>query len=86
MLRIITVAVMCFCTPAMADDCFQIVTPIATAGSGGVPPTAGPAIKINRCTGETWMLNLVTVQNSGAAWHWTPIGTDQTEIVWPWLH
>jgi hypothetical protein len=68
---------------AAAEECFQIIAPIAPASTVGAP-AAVAAIKLNRCTGETWVLSLLNIPGKpgGNTWRWTPINNEDHEAVW----
>jgi hypothetical protein len=86
MIRLLTIALLLFATPAMAEECFLVIAPVAPGSTVGVPSAIG-ALKVNRCTGESWVLSLIGVRQaggtSGNAWRWTPINTEHSEAVWP---
>ena len=83
MLRIATALILA-ATPAVADECFQVIAPVAPAGTVGVPAAVG-AIKLNKCTGETWMLSQMATQTSKGApaviFKWTPIPVEDSAAV-----
>lgn len=39
------------------------------------------AIKINKCTGETWVMRMVAVGNGGTSIRWFPVKEDTREPV-----
>jgi hypothetical protein len=69
---------------ATPQDCFQVIAPVAPGGTVGAPPAIA-ALKVNRCTGETWVLSLLSGIGSskGQAWRWTPLSSEPYETVWP---
>jgi hypothetical protein len=83
MSRLLTIVLLLLATPtAMADECFVVIAPVAPGSTVGAPPGIG-ALKVNQCTGETWILSLMTVPSKGRAWRWTPISVEAYEAVWP---
>jgi hypothetical protein len=66
---------------ATTQECFQVIAPVAPGATVGAP-LAIAALKVNRCTGETWVLSWLTI-GKGQAWRWTPISSESTEAVWP---
>ena len=82
--RLLMFAPLLLATPVAAEECFQIIAPVAPASTVGTPPAVA-ALKFNRCTGETWVLSLLNVPGKpgGNAWRWTPISDEQHEAVWP---
>jgi hypothetical protein len=87
MSRLLTVVLLLLATPVMADECFTVIAPVAPGSTVGAPPGIG-ALKVNRCTGETWVLTLITVptvagKSGGTVWRWTPITVESHEAVWP---
>jgi hypothetical protein len=78
-MRLLIIALLLLATPATAEECFQVVVP--GASGAGIDSSMG-ALKVNRCTGETWVLSLIAI-SGGNAWRWTPITTDAREQVWP---
>jgi hypothetical protein len=81
MSRLLTVVLLLLATPVMADECFTVIAPVASGSTAGAPPGIG-ALKVNRCTGETWVLTLITLAG-GTVWRWTPIVVEPREAVWP---
>lgn len=84
MTRLLTIAFLLSATPAIAEECFVVIAPVAPGSTVGAP-AAIAALKVNRCTGETWVLSLMTVPGTpgGRAWRWTPISNESNEAVWP---
>jgi hypothetical protein len=82
--RLLMFAPLLLATPVTAEECFQIIAPVAPASTVGTPAAAA-ALKLNRCTGETWVLSLLNLPGkTGAnAWRWTPISEEQHEALWP---
>jgi hypothetical protein len=87
-LQLLTMTIPLIAHTAMAQtatpqECFQVIAPVAPAGT--VSPTVLGALKVNRCTGETWVLSLLSGIGSskGQAWRWTPVSSEPYEAVWP---
>ena len=68
---------------AQARRCFDVVIPHpGGAFTGGTFSTH--SILVNRCTGDTWMLDLIQIDKNGnRGWRWFPIPTASSEIVFP---
>jgi hypothetical protein len=84
MTRLLTIALLLLATPATAEECFSVIAPVAPASTVGAP-VAAAALKLNRCTGETWILSWLTIPGKpgGNAWRWTPIHDEDHEALWP---
>lgn len=66
-------------------DCFTIVAPPAASGDipvFGIMAVMG-AIRINKCTGESWMLIKAAPVKGSYSYRWFPIGVMNAEAVWP---
>jgi len=68
------------CSPAKAQaqqpaECFVVVMTNSTeAGNLG-------SIKVNKCTGETWVLSRVTLGSGAYALRWFPINVEKGEAI-----
>jgi hypothetical protein len=66
------------CTPAKAQqqsECFvALMTNSTDAGNLG-------AIRVNKCTGETWVLSRVTLGSGAYALRWYPINVEKNEAI-----
>jgi hypothetical protein len=84
MTLLLTIAMLLLATPAMAEECFVVIAPVAPGSTVGTPAGIA-ALRVNRCTGETWVLSLLNVPGKpgGTAWRWTPISVEHNEAVWP---
>jgi hypothetical protein len=78
MTRLLTIVLLLLATPAMAEECFEVIAPIAPPGTAVAPRTAA-ALKLNRCTGETWVLSPNI--HGGNTWRWTPVYNDDHEAI-----
>lgn len=73
--------------PAFAEDtnsamfgCYDIAM---RSGAVNWPPPDG-AIMINHCTGQTWMLERISIDQKGSTtFRWRPIGTETAEPFFP---
>ena len=57
------------------SECFVVImTNSADAGNLG-------AIRVNKCTGETWVLSRVTLGSGAFALRWFPINVEKSEAL-----
>jgi hypothetical protein len=78
MVHSLTIVLLLLAAPAMAEECFQIIAPIAPAATTGASRTVAP-LKLNRCTGETWVLSPDI--RGGNTWRWTPVYNDEHQAI-----
>lgn len=78
MARLLTIVLLLLATPAMAEECFQIIAPIAPAATTGASRTVAP-LKLNWCSGETWVLSPDI--RGGNTWRWTPVYNDEHQAI-----
>jgi hypothetical protein len=81
MARLLTIVLLLLAGPALAEECFVVIAPVAPGSTVGAPPAIA-ALKVNRCTGDTWVLSLMTV-GKGNVWRWTPVSHESNEAIWP---
>jgi len=78
MAYLLTIVLLLLAAPAMAEECFQIMAPIAAGATTGASRTVA-ALKLNRCTGETWVLSLDF--RGGNTWRWAPVYSDEHQAI-----